>query len=319
MAARNPTPERTNSLLRIVALVVLWACATMAQSATLIGVISETSPDDRKPAEHLLQQLAAQNDTWLATTAASLPAAENPNTIFVAFGPQALGAVLKRHVRGPILALYCDYSTYDELLSRANHPKNVTAIYSNPDPLRQLVLIKVLFGPSARVTIWSTAADTALSRTQQHIASALDLSVKIISLDRGSSLRTALSTLENSNVLYFDRRIAVENKIPIDQLLIQTYDLYQTGIVGYSPAVVKAGALATTYASDDDIESAASLVLTRIKMGAIPPAHYPAGFHISVNRYLARSMNLAPPDDTQIRNQIDIRTRQYRGEGGQSN
>lgn len=306
-------------LLRALALLVLCAYANIAQSATLFGVINESSPDDRAPAEHLLQQIAAQNDQWHVDTPSSLPATDEQNTVYLAFGPQALESLIRKQLKGPILALYCDSSTYNQLLSQAKNPKRITAVYGNPDPARQLALIKVLLGPGARVTVWSAPTDVVFSREQLKIASVLDLSTTIVSLKSGSTLRNSLSTLENSNVLYLDKRIAVENKIPIDQLLIQAYDLYQIGIVGYSPAVVKAGALATTYSTDDDIAKTASVLFATIKTGVIPPARFPADFHVIVNQYVARSINLLPPDDADIKNQIDIFSRKYRGEGGQSN
>lgn len=307
------------SLLRVLALIALCACANIAQSANLFGVINESSPDDRAPAEHLLQQIVAQNDQWHVDTSSALPAIDEQNTIYLAFGPQALESLIRKQVNSPILALYCDFTTYNQLVSQAKNPKRITAVYGNPDPSRQLALIKVLLGPGARVTVWSTPTDAALSREQEKIASALNLSTHIVPLKSGSTLRNSLSTLENSNVLYLDKRIAVENKIPIDQLLIQTYDLYQIGVVGYSPAVVKAGALATTYSTDDDIAKTASRLFANIKMGFIPPAQFPADFHVIVNPYVARSINLVPPDEADIKNQIDIFTRKYRGEGGRSN
>ena len=114
----------------------------------------------------------------------------------------------------------------------------------------------------------------------------------------------------------------IYNPETIRSILITTYRRDQL-VIGYAPAVVKAGATATTYATVDDIAAQTDVLLNAFAAsGSLPAAQFSTYFQVAINDSVARSLNLViddsvrelrlrsqpqPEDEGQDRNRQDSR------------
>ncbi|HUP82311.1 MAG TPA: hypothetical protein VM260_27405, partial [Pirellula sp.] len=70
-------------------------------------------------------------------------------------------------------------------------------------------------------------------------------------------------------------------------------------LIGFSDSMVKAGALATTYSSTEDIVAQLNEMLVEFDAsGRLPDAQFPKYFSVIVNDSVARSLNIPVDEET---------------------
>lgn len=200
----------------------------------------------------------------------------------------------------PVLYALIPRSTYDDLTSSGK--KNRTAIYLDQPITRQLHLaqiirqdpkIGVLLGKDSlgfEASLVQHAEQEKTSVLQEVIESPDELGPKLQNLLKRVDL---LLTLPDKVV--FSKNSAFK-------ILLSSYH-NGVPVIGFSSAYVKAGALASVHSSPADIgKQIADFYMDHMMKSVkrLPPPSYPKYFQVSVNRQVARSLDISLPSDDEI-------------------
>ena len=221
----------------------------------------------------------------------------SPNLV-VAVGVRAAKAVASLEGHPPVLNLLLPRQSFERLVrsSGKSESRSYSAIYFDQPYGRQFDLIRqilpgreqvgVLFGESTKETM----AYLANPARQAHF----QLRMKGIS-SQDELIPFLKALLAESDVLLAVPDPAVFNSTNIQGILLTTYR-YDDPVVAFSPAYVKAGALAAVYSTPSQIGTEAGGVIQKALSGKkiiLPPPQYPNEFSVSINYQVARSLGIA--------------------------
>jgi putative ABC transport system substrate-binding protein len=200
----------------------------------------------------------------------------------------------------PTLNTLITRRTYEATRSLYRAP--VTAIYLEQPVKRQLQLVKsalplrnsltVLLGPQSQ-----ELADELLQQSQR-----LAMHLRVLNVDKDGGVEQLFGQeLQAADTLLLVPDPAVVSRRTIKPLVLGSY---RQGIplVGYSKALVKAGALMAVHSTPEMLQQEMLDVVQRYFSGqALPVARYSADFTISVNYQLARALKLSLPSESQLK------------------
>lgn len=214
--------------------------------------------------------------------------------LYVAIGLAALRSHFKKEAEGPVISILTSNQAYRSILEEA--PKSrlaaTTAIYADPAPADQLRLISLIYKRrvSIAVLVSDRTAHFASLLSQAAAKSNIELVIKQISQDE--SMNRVLSHLESMPAILAIPDGAIYNSDSIRNILMTSYRSNQA-LIGFSASMVKAGALASTYSSVDDIVAQLSEMMTEIDAtGRLPESQFPKYFSVVINDSVARSLDI---------------------------
>lgn len=189
--------------------------------------------------------------------------------------------------------------TFDSLSGLYHSPHS--AIFLEQPVARQLQLIKSALPSRNKLTVLLGSESQALSRELSQQSKRLGMELRLINVDEENSIdklfgRELLS--EDTLLLLPDPQVV--NRRTVKPLVLGSY---RQGIplVGYSHALVKAGALMAVHSSLPNLEQqlveVTSLYAAR---GVLPAPRHAAGFEVSVNYQLARALKIDLPSETSL-------------------
>ncbi|MCU7927955.1 MAG: hypothetical protein KZQ97_16145 [Candidatus Thiodiazotropha sp. (ex Dulcina madagascariensis)] len=230
---------------------------------------------------------------------------EGPDNIVVALGEDALSEVVKGKGSSPVVAVFINRSSYQEVIKRTRPGSRVTAVYSDPSPKRQIALIKTLLGEGASAGVIQSSGVREDVNESVLAAKELGVRLRVVEIDRHKNPKSVIESLSGVRALLLQKDKEIFETIPLDTMLVLAYDINNLGIIGYSSGVVKNGALATTYTSlEDTVNSFAVLVRKIETSGDIPPPDFSEFYSVSVNKYVMRSLELHERDDDAVKSSI---------------
>ena len=296
----------------ITGLLAMLACASAAtatgpqpQTAARI-VVLQSAPggpyEEFTTSFHAtLQQLAparagsvvvttVQSDTtWLAALTA--------DDVLVAVGTQATELALKSHGSSPLLSVLVPKATFDRMLKQAAAGRTVTAIYLD-QPLSRYIGLAKLVVPDLKtigVILGPTTGSQAGALAQATAAYSLKLATA--GMTDGNPLPALSALLEDSGVILALPDPVVYNRYTLPPLLLTTFR-YRIPVVGFSAALVKAGAVAAVYSRPALIGRQAAEMLQSTPPGG---GTYPRYFDVRFNRAVAQALDLALPSEAEAK------------------
>jgi len=190
---------------------------------------------------------------------------------------------LPQNLAVPIIAVYISRRDSEELDSRLT-----TAIYAEPPFNRQLMLAQEIFGSGERFG----------ALTGSYVPDGpFPAKVTLYPLAESPSLNHGLiRLLGDSRALigtYDPELYSADN---IKSILITSYR-HNRALIGPSGAYLRAGALASTFSSSDDVaQRLAEVLQVGLTSGEYPAPDYNPYFHVGFNDQVGRSLNLLLPD-----------------------
>ena len=251
-------------------------------------------------------------EATVSTVTSPLPATKtDPNDqIIVSLGSESLQQLLKDTPTIPIIAIFISRASFLEHVKSYPDHSSITAVFSDPSIIKQLALIRILYGDKIHVGYFANDNDA-------YIDEVMDYSRQIgLSIDKLAykDQTPRVDLLKNIDVLLLQNNKTLFQHISLDDLLYITYDLNNTGIVGYSSGLVKSGAVATTYHNLDDILNTLDTSLGEFsETGKLHSPTYPETYQLLSNNYVIRSLGLSKPSDEKIIDYIDQYGRQENG------
>lgn len=276
----------------------------LASAIQVEFVLSEDAGAYVEAASAVRRELSG-NVAVVQATAADLERGDAaPNVaLAVTFGARAFKAALSERT-APILATLITRQAFEETLGggvKAPDARPVSAVYLDQPFSRHLDLVRAALPGRSRLGMLVSPGEAdsvrALSAAAQ--AQKLTLVSEVVALPR--EIYPALTRLLarcDAVVATPDPRIF--NGATLHNILLATYREARP-LLGFSPAYVRAGALAAVYSTPQQIAPQVASVVQRVLSGSgLPPAQYPQAFSVKVNATVARSLGISVGDERTV-------------------
>lgn len=293
MRHRCPGP-----LLQLLFFVLLFLSAQVGRAGTVALVLSDTSGPYQEFADSLNEQFG--KGSWSIAQRGRSDTIEGRVDLIVTAGSDALNRVLTRGVSQPVLATLLTRAAYEQAI--AEHPpgRRVSAIYLDQPALRQAAFLRQLLPDSSRVGMLGRRDLQPLLRQYRSALATLGQTLEVEEAENDASFLPALGALlPRVDVFLAVPDTRLFNRESVRPLLI-TALRYRKAVIGYSQALVNAGALAALYTTPAQIGQQAGELITQ-HGGALPAPAYPGQFTVLINRPVAEALNIEVRDESVIR------------------
>ena len=223
--------------------------------------------------------------------------------LIVALGTRALKSVLP--ARNPaIVTALVPRDAFEVVLQAARETgddKAVTAVYLDQPYTRQLDLVRAVLPGRTRIGILSSPETGKDLKSVQAAAKARKLTVINESVTAAREIYPALTkVLASADVIVAMPDPMIFNNGTIHNILLAAYR-EERPLFGFSPAYVRAGALAAVYSTPQQIaHQIADSVRRALDGKPLPPPEYLRSFTVGVNKTVARSLGLTIEDGAAI-------------------
>lgn len=223
--------------------------------------------------------------------------------LYIAVGMKAADELASSDL--PVLSVLVPKAGYDKLPhGSVQRTLPRSAIFLDQPMERQIAFLLAALPSTSDVGILYSIPPPELPNVRRLLA---DKKVRLhdISVGGAQSLNDALeSVLSESEVLFVLPDTGVYNAATIRNILLTSYRK-QIPLVGISRAYVRAGALCAIYSTPDQVASQAAAAIRQFsETGRLPPNQYPKEFEVSVNRQVARSLDIPIKDADRLRDEI---------------
>lgn len=289
--------------LRLTRFLLLWIAGCSVALADGVALLSSEraagflAVSDAIQADLLRGPNAAESTIAYVTDGNALEAllSKSPRVV-VTLGSGALRSVLASDIRLPVVATLIPRVAFEKLLREPGRKSSgpVHGLFLDQPFQRQLELlhliqpearrIGVLWGPDSlgqRQLMQAALASRGMTENPGIVGPAVTL---------GEATRQAL---DDADVLLAVADPTVFNSATVSNILMASYRS-KLGVLAFSPAYVKAGALAAIFTTPAQIGiHAAETVRVILRGGSVPGQQYPNDFTVSVNEHVARSLGLS--------------------------
>ncbi len=218
----------------------------------------------------------------------------------IAIGAEAFRAAVASDDARPLIASYLTSTDFEDALRGRPRPPNVTAVFSNPDPLDQLALAELLLGRSSVGAFESPAVQSLTTRLH-------GAGVRLIPVGREANIDGLLRSAQSVDVIIVLPDSAVLNPANINHVVRSLYQR-RSVLIGYSSALTRVGSLASVYGSPRNIaRSVADMVAQYADKGALAEPIFVRDISVAFNSQLARSLNIALPDEAETVKAIQLK------------
>jgi hypothetical protein len=300
MSSSNTEPHhfRRRWLLRLGRVLVAARFAarpTLGQAASqehreVVIVVSDEGDLTRKVVADLRRRLprAEVGDIKVLTPRRAL---------VIAVGPAALRSVMAASVDGPVISIFTSSQVYHSILETATGRRPAsTAIYAEPSPTAQLRLVRLLFKRPIRTTVVLGGRTTFLESLLQRAAAEARIPLTVENYELDDSISRILGRSGESHAILAIPDSLVFTSDNLRTVLLTTYRNGQA-VIGFSAALVRAGALATTFSEVEDINAQLEELVSAYEgSGQLPAPQFPKYFRTLINEDVARSLNVVIDD-----------------------
>ena len=289
---------------------LLWlACAfsCTATAGTLL-VLSDGSPAYRATAERIGEVIRAARPSLVVRVAEIAEAASAPiddTTLVVAIGTQAARQMSQFASLKRLICTLLTRSTYFDLPPPAAGAQR-SAVFIDQPAYRQLQLIRAALPDRTRLAIVHGAASSDAVDRFAEVARRENMTLVSTRVADAQQLYDALrDVLDENTVLVAVPDPVVYNNYTIQNVLLTAYRS-RVPVVAFSPAYVRAGAIAAVYSSPQQIgEQVGRMVLSFIDAPALPPPADPRYFSVATNPHVARSLSIELPAAAQLETRLE--------------
>ncbi len=280
-------------------LMVLFAHQGWAQSVGLVA--TDSSERTQKFQQHLAQLLPDQTVVLVPLD----QVAKQNHAQWVALNPKAL-ATLAQHKpdHGKILALFLKDSQTQAL--REQFPEfHFTRLDNGPSVARQLALIRALKPQAGQIGVFYSKVSEPLVAEAKAAGKKLGMEILATRLDDPLNWdRAALRVLKQSDVVLGLNDESIYNATNIRSILMRLYRANRP-LIGPDKPYVRAGAVASTYSGIQDTLDAAAELLKNTKTETWPKEISNQYFRVSVNRQVARSLQISLDDEDSLKKKVE--------------
>ena len=259
------------------------------------------------------------SDTLLSTTeelvnkrieSISSKAASNMggnSTLIIAIGPDALSEVLSGSGLAPVVGVFISKLSFESVLNTnaTKSTREISAIYSDPSPFRQVALTRALYGPGHTSVIIGSQFSQMYINDFSQAAITVGINLKVIDLANISSTSDFIAETNTASSILLLKDKSLFDKISLEKILLSSYDFNHQGVIGYSKGLVNSGAAATTYSSLSDIAMSINDQSNKLEAEEllIKPS-YTNTFQVALNKYILRSLDVVNISEKEIHSEV---------------
>jgi ABC-type uncharacterized transport system substrate-binding protein len=177
-------------------------------------------------------------------------------------------------------------------------PAQLTLLWSDPSPQRQMQLARLLLPSAKRVGLLFGAESHALLEEYRRAATDQDMELVTRRWTDTRDSRPLLYLLSNSDLLLGIDNAELFNSHTVKNLLLTSYT-HQRPVIGPSASFVQAGSLASVYSDRTDWLDSVEELLDR-PPARWPKSTYPRYFKVASNPQVARSMAIELPSNESL-------------------
>lgn len=274
----RPDMSRCSACARKAAAVAVALSVLLTPGIGAAGVRVESSSG----ADATLAQIVRQQISVVSNRAAAIDAR-------VTIGAAAFRAALNTDDKQPIVAAYLSSTEFAAALGDRPRPPYVTAVFSNPDPLDQLVLAKAILS-RARIAVFDSPPVHSL------VVRLTERGVTAIQVSPNEGVDALLRRADPFDVIIALPDPAILNPANIGHVVRTLYQQRKV-LIGYSDTLTRVGSLASVYPTTDGIARAVRQALEQYAgRRALPVPMFVSDVDVSLNDRLARSLNIVLPD-----------------------
>lgn len=229
---------------------------------------------------------------------------DNGRTLLISVGAQAA-----RRAAGyklPTLNTLLTRRSFEQLATHYDSPRSVVFVEQSLE--RQLRLIKSTLPQRDRLTVL-LGSDTGNHRVEfSRLSQQLGVEMQFVTVaEDGDIDRLFADGVLADGTLLLLPDPQVVNRRTVKPLVLGSYR-QGIALVGYSEALVKAGALMAVHSPPDAL--AAEMVAAAknyMASGVLPSPRYASGFEVSVNYQLARALKISLPSESELKKRLEER------------
>ncbi|MDT8992233.1 ABC transporter substrate binding protein [Curvibacter sp. APW13] len=280
---------------------LFWWCAALTAHADVLAILhSERAPSYAAVGEAIQSELEHAGHVVAASYVAEVNGLESllarSPKVVVTLGAAALRTVLASDTRLPVVASLIPRSAFERVLREPGRKSTgpVHAIYLDQPFSRQLDLMQLVVPDLKHVGVLWGPDSQSLRPVLQAALLARGLQESGATVAQATSVGEATrQVLQESDALLSIADPLVYNSSTVTNILMASYRAKQ-GVFAFSPAYVKAGALAGLYTTPAQIGAHTAETARQLARGAtVPAVQYPVDFTLSVNEHVARSLGLS--------------------------
>ncbi|WP_240616500.1 ABC transporter substrate-binding protein [Marinobacter fuscus] len=245
----------------------------------------------------------------LEETALLLPISEPPlseitGASIVAIGPEAFEKVYQSRPGVPVLGLLVSRAFLAPYVEAS--PMQVSAVYYDVPLLRQALTGKAILPQAIRIALLATTETVGIYDALIETLPDYGMSARVFIADTPDQLIPGLiRALSYGDFILAGPDNTIYNPANIKHILLTAYRRNKI-LIGPNQAYVKAGSLASSYASFEAMSSQAVEYLEHFfRTGALPGPGYPDTFRVELNEQVARSLNIPMPSRERISNAVN--------------
>lgn len=222
----------------------------------------------------------------------------------IAVGRGGLIKAIHEKNTSPILAVFIWSNTYHSILVKSDpkfsHP--ISAIFADPDPQLQIELAKRILGSKETLgTLISDYSSPAATRLVNG-----SLKVNLSKFEPSEIIRSLNSATKNTAGLLAIPDPEIFNSETSGPIIESLFE-QKKAVIGYSPAFVDSGALATVYSDPSELSRQIIEIINTFRLtGKLPKESFPKYFNVKINDKIARWLNLPAYDPVKLKNEIEI-------------
>lgn len=187
-------------------------------------------------------------------------------------------------------------------VTRSSTEGELGQVLTSPTLARQAKLVRVILPQVRRVGLLAPAGDIAGLEEEVR---GVGLTVTSRRWDPDQAVRVTGDLLRDADVLLAQPDPAIYNRDYVKALLLTAYRQGKP-MIGPSAAFVRAGALASLYATPEVIADEVVAALTMFeRTGRLPPKASVERFQVVVNPQVARSLGVVLPPEAEILRRMD--------------
>mgnify|MGYP001104135909 CR=1 FL=1 len=288
-----------------IVLLLAWSAPLAAQDIYFAFPVNSAVKTQEKIA--LFQSLVTKDTGWWSEIVSPKTAGKlsGKNNIIVSIGQAAFQTALQGKGSSPVIALFIHRNEYFSTIKKYPTKRNVSSIYSDPSAERQLALIKVIYGKSAKASIIETPYSLPIIDQYRRAAEKLDVNLSVIRINESDNFSLS-KEITRRDTLILNNDPDLFQHLPLDSLRFQVAEQNHKGLVGFSSGMVKSGGgLATTYTSFSSLsEETRKLIQTLMLKNVLPDARYPKFFAVEINHDVLDLLDLIPISEESATDQI---------------
>src|SRR3974390_3381 len=290
-------------ILLCFAAVVFGAPGARLHAQTVDLILSEEGGAYSEVKDVLTQQLAGRARWNVLTAAAADQGYKSEAQLVVTVGVKAFQVAAPLAGKTPVLGTLIPRAAYEAAARKDAGPgsRGTSAIYLDQPPARQLNLVRLVAAGREKIGLLvSSDTDPAVAGFRS-AAQGRQLTVLTELVNGTDDLHPALRRLlSRSDAIVALPDSTIYNATTIVNILITTYRAQQP-LFGFSPAYVKAGALAAVYSTPRQVaQEAADWGLLYSGTAPLPAPRFPRLFSVAINETVAHSLGITVDDEATV-------------------